>query len=152
MAFYSQLDSLERTALVSLAIYLVSLGVLTAAGLTPAVPWDFLFYISLIAGPFSVIFSEYAKRHDAAGVVLLDVLVAGLVIVFARRAGFWLFPAAIVLVLVPSARRQFFWKRILLSFAVLSCGYGALWNINYLFARFTPHSAIHDPSIKAIDI
>ena len=62
-------------------------------------------------------------------------------------------PAAVVLLALPNApQKRRSWKLFGLGLAIMAFRYGALWNVNYLLARFVPATLFHDPELRSFDV
>jgi hypothetical protein len=127
-------------------IYLASLIALFCIGLRPVVPWSLALVMLFIGAPFGMLFFCYSKGRNH---ISLDFALSPLVLFLYSYLIWWPIVAVLILLLSKKGRIRWEWKLMLFGIATMILGYGALWNINYLLARFVP--AVYDPSLRAFD-
>jgi hypothetical protein len=143
-------DPLLGTGLFFAALYALSLAAVSWIGLRPAIPWQVVPVFLLVAIPLAATAVEAERLRGAHWRFIAPV--AG-VLMTALYNWWFLWPLAIVvmaafkkIVVLPRS-----WKQFTVGLFVLTCGYAALWNVNYILVRH-PTSALHDPQLRDMDL
>jgi hypothetical protein len=151
-------DIIVRILLVILAgVYAGSYVASLAIGLTPRLPWMFFPVLAVVHLPTAFVAvrvgDAIASRFAAdPGAVRLVALAVGTAIVaWARPALVW----PLTILIAPAAAVAAWRGRLgparnwLWVFPILYCGYGAVWNLNYVVAALRPD--VHDAPLLALD-
>jgi hypothetical protein len=132
-------------------IYLVSCIAVLGIGLHPVIPWTLAIGILCLNLPFATIF-EYYGNFNVPFIAVYATVPAAIVAHIGTLWFVWAAAALLVLALPGARRRRRQWKLFIVGMATVTLGYGSLWNVNCLLARYVPLGSLHDPSLKAFDI
>ena len=139
-------DSLRRFMLGMAGLYVGTLVALFWAGLRPAIPWGMVLVLPILFVPFAMLFLYYSRQHVHR---TLDIAAAMFILVMYDHLVIWPLIGLVLLLSKTMDKIQYEWRLIRVGFVTTVLGYAALWNLNYLLARFRPN--VHDPALRAVD-
>lgn len=137
-------------------LYAVTTAAVRWSGLVPAVPVGLPLAMALVGLPFALCLMQLAQQERARGAGyqiswLWCLGVAAAILVWWNV--YYLWPLiAIALWTMPATRfRIVNLSGVFLVSVALTCGYGVVWNLNYLLERYMPPER-YDPLMRAMDL
>ncbi len=131
-------------------------GAVVWSGLVPTLPWGMVFLIGLVGFPFALCLTHLTRLERARGEGSRIGWPACLAISAAILLGWhyyivWPLIALALGALSPTRARVEHRTIASLAAVVLTCGYGVVWNLNYLLERHMPDLR-WDPLLRELDL